>query len=65
MLPPAWPDWMRRSHAATSESNSPSSGGISRVALLPSPWQAVHPPDFRPRSHAAWLGTLGEMPLPS
>ena len=51
--PPAWPDWMRRSQAATIESNSPSSGGTSRVALLPREWHAVQPPDFTVRIHSA------------
>ena len=35
MPPPAWPDWMRRSHAAREVSNVPRFSGISRVALLP------------------------------
>ena len=42
----------------------PSSFGISRIALLPMRWQAVHPPDFTLRSHCAWLRMPGEMPLP-
>ena len=63
--PPACPDWMRRSQAATIESNSPSSGGTSRVALLPSEWHAVQPPDLTVRIHSAWLRMFGEMPLPS
>ena len=64
MLPPAWPDWTRRSHAATVDENSPNSEGTSRVALFPSAWHAVHPPDLRLRSHACWWGMLGEIPLP-
>ena len=32
---PAWPDWTRRSHAATGDGNGPSASGISRVPLLP------------------------------
>ena len=32
----AWPDWMRRCQASSEVSKSPSSGGIVRVALLPS-----------------------------
>ena len=63
--PPAWPDWIRRSQAASIESNSPSSAGTSRVARLPREWHAVQPPDFTARIHSAWLRTLGEMPLPS
>ena len=33
---PAWPDWMRRSHASIELWNVPSSFGISRVPFVPS-----------------------------
>jgi hypothetical protein len=35
MSPPAWPDWMRRIHASREDLKTPSSVGISRVALFP------------------------------
>ena len=37
MLLIAWPDWMRRVQAACEFSKEPSSSGMLRVALLPSP----------------------------
>ena len=61
---PAWPDWTRRSHAATLEPSSRYSAGISRVPFVPSWWHAVHPPDFMVRIQSSCDFTLGAMPFP-
>jgi hypothetical protein len=65
MLLPACPDWMRRCHASAEEPNVPRAAGISRVALVPSWWQAVQPPDFNWRTHSAWLLTREATPVPA
>jgi hypothetical protein len=65
IAPPACPDWMRRSHAETESSNVPSAFGISRVALPPIWWHAVHASVATMlRTHSPWLLMAGEMPLP-
>ncbi len=65
IAPPAWPDWMRRSHAATESSNEPSAFGISRVALPPIWWHAVQASVATMlRTHSPWLLMFCAMPLP-
>ena len=44
--------------------NGPSAAGISRVALVPSAWHAVQPPDFTLRIQSPWVFMFGLMPLP-
>ena len=34
------------------------------MALVPSAWHAVQPPDFTLRIQSPWLFMFGEMPLP-
>src|SRR2546422_825558 len=56
MAPPACPDWTRRSQASTDLAKVPRLFGISRVALLPSWWQPVHPSVLTMlRIHSPWL----------
>ena len=65
MLPPAWPDCRRRSHASRDELNLPSEGGNSRVALLPSWWHARQVPDLMLLRKSPCDLMSGEMPLPA
>jgi hypothetical protein len=64
ICPPACPDFTRRSHAAAVVEKGPSAAGISLVALVPSAWHAVQPPDFTRWIQSCWLLMFGEMPLP-
>src|SRR6185369_7539172 len=46
MLPPAWPEEMRRSQASCELLNLPRLGGNVRVASWPNWWQPTHPMFF-------------------
>ena len=65
MLGPAWPDWMRRSHAASEEGKVPRAAGISRVALLPSWWHDSQLSVLTRSTHCPCVTMFGLMPLPS